>query len=226
MGNSSKIDQLYNDILSGQAKKKIKKEIPLPPEKKIPLEEIKTPTKFQSRVYQRMAEEKKVEGDLTYDKLSLKKDAEKAIEIIETDKQKAYQIAMGEESSPDVTQTSMNIALVEKALDEGNDSLATRLIKNRSLAQIRRGQEIVAEKGSITDNSVSNYVRELISTRLDKLGSRYLSDMREVPFKKPTPKKKAMETINKKIVEGEKTLNDKMLDLAEAQMIIDKLVCK
>lgn len=132
---------------------------------------------IKSRVFERMkVEHPELEGELTADVVRLKVDAERAIDLIAKDKQKAYDIAMGKEVSGDILQTSANIALAEKALSEGNNQLFADLVKKRSLDQTRRGQEIVAEKGSITDNSTSRYVKELISARLEALGDKYLSD--------------------------------------------------
>lgn len=176
----------------------------------------------ESRVYSRLQSEysdslggKKPE----YQSTTLKEEAHKAVKLIEEDKQKAYRIAMGSEASDEVTSTSVNIAMAEKALEESNHSLYARLVKNRSLAQTRRGQELVSEKASITDNSTSRYVKELVKSRLEKLGN-------VTAGTKGTKSEKALARIDKEVAKAEKIVKFKEMDLKSAQSIIDGLVCK
>jgi hypothetical protein len=180
---------------------------------------------FQSRVFERMkAENPALEGDLNYDPIKLKEDTGRAVELITKDKQKAYDIAMGKEKSTEITSTAVNIALAEKALSEGNNTLYSKLIINRSLEQTRRGQEIVAEKGSVIDNSVSRYVKELISAKLDKLGKDYLTGLKD-EFKKQSPKQKVMAKIDGEIGKLELTIKNKKLDVKTALSLLEKLTC-
>jgi hypothetical protein len=99
------------------------------------------------------------------------------------------------------------------------------LTKNRSLEQTRRGQEIVAEKGSVDDNSTSRYVKELFSLRLETLGKKYLFGL-ETKIKNSN-KKRAIEKIKKEVDSAKKQIEDfKRIDIKEAQSIIDRLTCK
>jgi len=172
------------------------------------LEEIPTQatgtSKFQSKVFERLkAEHPQLQGELSYDPIKLNDQSQKAVELLATDRQKAFDIAMGKEPSREITSTAANIAMAEKALDEGNHDLYAKLIKNRSLAQTRRGQEIVSERGSLSDNSASRYVKELIATRLDNVGKTYLSDLREG---KTTNKEHASRVIDRKVGKLEKDI--------------------
>ena len=185
----------------------------------------KADPQFQSRVFERLkAENPSLEGDLNYNPIKLKEDAEKAVNLITKDKQKAFDIAMGKESSSDVTSTAVNIAMAEKALNEGNIPLYTRLIKNRSLEQTRRGQEIVAEKGSVTDNSTSRYVKELIALRLEKLGNKYLADVKDIG-KKTSAKQKGTNRIEKEVQKMQTQIKEKKLTMADARELLDALAC-
>lgn len=179
--------------------------------------------KFTSRVYQRLkAEHPELKDDLTYEAKNLKKDAETAANLVSKDKNQAYRVAMGVEDHPDATSTAVNIALSEQALAEKNHSLYSQLIKNRSLAQTRRGQELVAEKGSVTDNSTSRYVKELLGTRLQKLGKESITtDLKLLK----TPKKRATAYIDQEVTKARSKLRSKELDLQQAQNLIDSLAC-
>jgi hypothetical protein len=144
-----------------------------------PKEEVKTETpeitQFKSRVYERLQNEipEEFREDLIVNRINQEKSLNDAIDLVAKDKNEAYQIAMGSKQAPEgQTATMINIVLQEKALDEGNFKLYSQLIKNRSLAQTKRGQELVAEKASVTNNSTSRYVKELISIRLDRLGNK------------------------------------------------------
>lgn len=186
------------------------------------------PTNSQttSRVYERMKAEHPnlLTDDLSREAITLKDDAEKAVELLAKDKQKAFQIATGQEVSSDVTATSTNIAMAEKARQEGNDKLFNRLIVNRSLAQTRRGQEIVAEKGSITDNSADGYIKELLSIKLDKLGARYLGDVRE-GLGKSSAKQRTVGTIDKEVTKLEKQIKSNKINTKTALALLDRMEC-
>ena len=181
---------------------------------------------FQSRVYDRMKAEhpEALEGDLTVSRKNMAKDADDAVELVAKDKQKAYEIAMGKEDSADTTSTAVNIALAEKALAEGNTDLYSRLITNRSLAQTRRGWELNAEKGSVTDNSASRYVREIVSDRLDKLGDDYLGNLKDT-FKNKSPKQRAMAKIDSEVADLEVKIKNKKLDVKTALSLLEELTC-
>lgn len=184
--------------------------------------------KLQSSVFKRLAaEHPELQGDVTYNEMNMKKDAENAVELLATDKEKAFRVAMGMEDAQNVTNTAVNIAMSEQALTEGNNKLYAQLIKNRSLAQTRRGQEIVAEKGSVTDNSTARYVKELINARLELAGKKYLGNIRltekDVKISKKQSAQKLIDREVKKV--KEKIKSTKELDLAEAQKLIDSLAC-
>jgi len=203
---------------------------------KVKTETVETPTgapkpvtaeadALPSRVFKRLqAEDPSIEGDLNYNPIKLKEDAEKAVNLIAKDRQKAFDIAMGKETSSDVTSTAVNIAMAEKALNEGNTALYSRLIKNRSLEQTRRGQEIVAEKASVTDNSTSRYVKELIGLRLEKLGNTYLSDLKDVT-KRTSTKQKGTNQIEKEVQKVQRQIKDKKLTMQDARQLLDALSC-
>jgi hypothetical protein len=185
--------------------------------------EVSPTDKFQSRVFERLkADNPKLEGDLTYDPIKLNEEARKAVNLISKDPQKAFDLAMGKEVSNEVTSTAVNIAMAEKALDEGNNELYAKLIKNRSLAQTRRGQELVSERGSIDDNSTSRYVKELISTRLNEVGKKYLSAVTE---KNVTDKERATKIIDRKVTDLELKISRKRLDTKTALKLLDSLEC-
>ena len=185
-------------------------------------------TKAESRVLERLRQELPELGEgIEYTVQSLKENTAKAVQLVEDDKTKAYRIAMGVESAPEnQTQTAVSIALAEKALEDGNLELYGQLTRQRTLEQTRRGQEIVAEKGSVTDNSTSRYVKELVRQRLAKYDAGYLGALKAKMLRK-VKGSKAIATIDEEVGKiKERIKNTKELDLDEAQKFLDSLACK
>lgn len=183
---------------------------------------------YQSRVYDRLKKENpdKFKDDATYEAVKLKEDLDRAAELVATDKEKAYRIAMGMETSTDILSTSVSEIMFEKALDEGNLTMANTLLKNLSFRATRMGQEIVALKGGVSNNSTAQFVKELIDTRLAELGKKYLGDITDKATK-DSNQKRGLKKIKKEVESvKEKISKKKELDLAEAQSIIDSLTCK
>lgn len=212
-------EYIYRPTQATAEKKQSKPEVKKPAKKKTP----DSDNKFTSRVFERLQEENKdLTGELLVDRVRLQEDAEKAVDLIAKDKQKAYRIAMGEEKSDAITSTATNIALAEEALREGNTKLYADLVKNRSIAQTRRGQEISAERGSITDNSTSRYVKELLSIRLENVGRSYLKDLQPG---KATNKEKANNVIDRKVAAFEKKVKANKIDVKTALKLLDEITC-
>lgn len=187
-------------------------------------------SKFKSRVYERLQKEQpeSLKDEVGYKRVNLKEDAAKAVDIVATDKNQAYRIALGIEDHPDVTSTAVNIAMSEKALEDNNATLYSQLVKARSLMQTRRGQEIVAEKGSVTDNSTARYVKELLQSRLNKLGKDYFSNLNygEKLKKNVTPAQRGIAEVDRQVAKAQKEVRKTSnLKVKAAQDIIDSLAC-
>lgn len=191
-------------------------------------QEVKTPIKedtvLKSKVYDRLKNEipENMREEVQYNKVNLEKDIAKAIDTVNKDKNNALDIALGRKAPPEgQTSTSVNIVIAEKALAEGNYKLYADLVKNRSLEQTKRGQEIVAEKGSVTDNSTARYVKELVSLRLDKLGNLTIRER----FGKNSAKEKAMGKIDSEVKIVEEKIKGKKLVMNDALKLLDQLKC-
>lgn len=182
--------------------------------------------RLASRVFERMQEENpELKGSLNYDPIKLKEDASKAVDLIEANKQDAFRKAMGYEPVEGVTQTAINIAMSEKAIEEGNWKLAGRMIRNRSLAQTRRGQEISAERGSVTGESTADYVKKLVADRMDSLGKTRFDYVKKLVGKGKSTKGKATEIIEGEVAKLEEQIKTKKLDTKTALSLLDKLAC-
>lgn len=183
---------------------------------------------YKSKVYERMENEIPVEAreSVGYTKENLVELANNAAKLIKENRDDAYRIATGMKEAPKgQTSAAVNIVMAEKALADGDYQLYSSLVRNRSIAQTRRGQEIVSEKLSVTDNNVARYVKDVIGTRLEKLGDGYLAGVDKI--KGESKKQRAIKIIDKEVKKAKQKISrSKEMDIQEAQSIIDKLICK
>jgi hypothetical protein len=182
-----------------------------------------TESGLKSRVFDRLkSEHSQLEGDVFYDPTTIKKETDKAVDLMVSDKQKAFDISMRKVSASEAESVATNIAMAEKALSEGNYKLYGKLITNRSIAQSMRGQAIAMEKASITDNSTSRYVKDLLDVRLKSVGKRYLTGLKRGDV---SDNKHATEVVERKAVELERKIKNKKLDVKTALKLLDELEC-
>jgi hypothetical protein len=67
-------------------------------------------------------------------------------------------------------------------------------------------------------------VKELLATRLEKLGKEYLSDIKN-KFKGQSDKGKALQVIEREVAKTEEKIKAKKLDFKDALSLLDKLAC-
>lgn len=186
-----------------------------------PIEETKGETKL-SKVAQRVFDKlvNVQESDITYKPMSIVEDAAKATEFVEQNPEMAQRIAKGLElPPPDITETAISIAAAQKALDNNDYLLYTRLILSRTFRQTRRGQEIVAERGRMDENSSEFFIRKLLEER-----AKLVSKGKKWIFEKEVSVQKV---IAKEVKQLKNTIDGKVLKkLESAQKLIDSLTCK
>jgi hypothetical protein len=241
LGNKSAIDELYNNILSGKAKKKSNLPIKTTPESraKSQFKPVTTPSgeKKPSRAYQRVSAriEESLRADLTYDSLNIAEETAKAISFVEKFPEIAVKVAKGIERAPTgYTETAISIAASEKALADGDIKLFSRLEAARSLRQTRRGQEIVMERGRVDENSTHHFVSEVLKARLDAVAktNRLIFATTQLARRVSGGKfvsrsQEAVGIIDKKAKDLQRKVNKETLSkLESAQDILNRLTCK
>lgn len=180
--------------------------------------------KLENRVYARLKDNvsKELQEDVAYGTKSLKQQAKSSIELIDKNPERAYRVALGlEQPKGNQTSASVNIALAEKARIDGNMQLYADLLKNRSIAQTKRGQEIVAEK-LLTDNSVDRYVKEAINNRLESKSSDIFTP--DLLKKSGKSKSKVLNNITEQAKKATHKIKD--FDINETQKFIESITCK
>lgn len=184
----------------------------------------------QSKVFERAKDKYKQElGDtasLDYTETNIVDQMAKAFEIVDTKPENAKRIALGFEQPPEgMTETAISIAYAEKMLEQGKVKEASDAIRSRSLRQTERGQEIVQERAASTNvNDPMTFIKQVIKARMDLAGKKAM----KFSFKEETSTEKQITT--EKIKKETKTIKEKFidnkkLDIEEAQRIIDSLIC-
>ena len=136
----------------------------------------------------------------------------------------AIRIGKGLEYPPQgITETAIARVAAQRALERNDHALWSQLVASRSLRQTRRGQEIVSEKGQVTNDSPEYFIRQVLKEKqavaLEKKGWVYA-------FKKK--KKMSFAMMIEDEVENAKTKVDKAIsnNLKSAQSILDSITCK
>src|SRR3990167_6567501 len=123
----------------------------------------------KSRAFQRVKERlgNILGEDPLYNKLNLAEDTALAIKFVQERPDSARKIAFGMATPPPgLTETGISIAYSEKMLEDGRLDEFNDAEQSRSLRQTRRGQEIVAEKERVNENSPDHFVQKVIRARL------------------------------------------------------------
>jgi hypothetical protein len=183
-------------------------------------------TATEGRVYERMkAENPDVFTDETSrEAVTLKEEARKAIAVVEKDKQEAFDIAVGARTSNEALSSATNIALTEKAIQEGNTELANRLVRSRSINLKRMGREISAERLAIGDDSYTRYLNDLIDTRLNKLGNKFTEKITG-KAKGMSQTERSLAVIDDGVDKAMKQIASKKLTVNDALDLLEKMRC-
>lgn len=183
---------------------------------------------LRSRVYERLKEEHPdiLKEDPRYQKMTIKDEISKATDMLEKNPTRLHEIANDFSNKNEISSTIANITLADKALKDGNYKEYGNLTRNRSLDLTKKGQDIVAEKASISDNSTNKYVKQLIQTRLQNLSrERTIGEKFKKGVKKESSSEVGIEIIEKEVKRVKEQIN-KSMDLKAAQSIFERLKCK
>lgn len=250
LGNESKIDSLYNEILSPAETKKTaeqkeakktepvkkkseqKKSPPPPtPPSKSTQEPVGQGRKETSRLAERITEQLEDEQiDLpTYNRVNLEEQANKAATFLEENPEQAVAVSLGMIDPPQgQLRNPIAIATALKAREEGNFSLYTEILNSNSLQNTRLGQEIVSLRGNFNNNSPENYVKRIISNRYEQLGKKLVTGAEEAGRllgKKPNYKAAVTKKIDQETAKLKEKVKKDQVKLRLAQDIIDAMRC-
>lgn len=169
--------------------------------------------------------------------MNIAEDAARALEFIDKNYSDGKKIALGLKAPPEgITDTAISIATAEKALQDGDYELYSQLERSRSLRQTRRGQEIVAERGRVNENSPAYYLDQVAERRiqqafqksslLDGVSIKEAFIGKSEPKKASEAKKLFNDYVQKEAKKIKETISPEEIKISRAQEIIDLLTCK
>mgnify|MGYP007100068209 CR=1 FL=1 len=184
-----------------------------------------------SRLFERIKDTLTSEYDqkeVKYNELSLNSQAEKVVDLIESDPEKAVRIAKGFEEAPaGMTQNAVSVALAETARAQGDYKTAAELWIKTSLRSTRLGQEIASLRGSFSINEPLNAVKKLLDSRMELVGRRYKDIIKGLSLKEgATTMEKVDALVKHEAKKVKKQLAETQNRIAKAQEIINALKCK
>jgi hypothetical protein len=175
-----------------------------------------------SRLYERLKEGYKEQlglDEVTYGKMGLEANTERAIKFVNDNPVDAEKILRGMMKPPDdVTGVGISLATALKHLDEGDLIGFQSGVAMASRYATRYGQEIVSIRGFVTDNSPAYWIREVQSAKMSNIS-------RAEKSVKGTPKEKASKIIDKEVKKIKDILTDKTTSIERLQSVLDGLVC-
>jgi hypothetical protein len=174
----------------------------------------------QSQYYQRVNEgiERDMGHDPVYNEMSLKTDTERAIRYVNDTPDDAKKVALGLKKAPsDVTATAISRAYIEKLRESGMNAIADDIEQRLSLKLTRSGQEIVAARGRITDNSVTSFINQALDAKMEAVA-------RKTGAKNAT-KKVVTEQMGRDVENIKAALKKSQLDLSDIDKQIDMMIC-
>ena len=190
-----------------------------------------TGTAKYSRLYERVKETLGAEYEakhVTYNELSLEKQAKAVVDLITESPQKAAQIANGIiEPPPGMTQNAVAVGLADLARASGDFKTASDLWTKVSLRITRLGQEIVSLRGSFSQNETLNAVKRILDMRMDQALKRYKDVVKGLSISEgATTIKKVDALIDHQAKKLKKELKNQQIRIQSAQEIINALRCK
>jgi len=224
-----------DELKAKQGKTTEKEEVAKKPEEKkteIPKEQPKGEGRIkESRFFNRVKEQLGVDYEnenRKYNELSLDDQAEKVVQLIKDDPEKAVQIAQGVIDPPSgMTQNAVALGLAEVAYAKNDMQTVADLWSDTSLRSTRLGQEIVSLRGAFNADSPLNAVKKIMSLRMEQVIKKYDAVIKQLKISpEATMAQKYDALVKDQKTKAKKQLTETERRLASAQEIINKLKCK
>lgn len=162
-----------------------------------------------------------------YTRMNLADQAALGIKFVNENPEAAKRIALGlEPPPPNVSETAISLAYAEMLKNKGDMKGLMDARRARMLRQRRRGQEIVMERGRVSEHSPDHFMELVLEARMRMAGKQL--------FEKPTfrqgdtnqtQKQRGAARISEKTDALVKAIDKKSIDMAEAQKLIDGIIC-
>ncbi len=195
---------------------------------KVPSEKMPVPSEgpkveSQSKVLRQIMKDLEGHADIdpSYNRMSIAQDAARAIKFVTENTNDARNVVVGYKAPPEgITDTAIRLAYLERAKLNGEWGEVVKAANSIKLTNIRKGQEVAANKGAVNEHSAQHFINQVIDARMTMVGEKTVS-----ANKKATRLQKVKETIDNEVAKLKKELSKKQIDIQEAQKILDDLIC-
>jgi hypothetical protein len=161
-----------------------------------------------------------IEVDLHYTEMHIAEQVELATALAAKNPAEAERIALGAENKTGINTNAIRLANFYQAKNTGDWEKAERAAQRVISANIQAGQDIVVNKGFITDNSPIKFVKKLATARMEQAGKRFGIGRKESGVKKTT------ERIRQETKKVKEKMTLKQMKIQDAQKFIESLRCK
>ncbi len=187
--------------------------------------------KKKSKVFQRAIETFNELANVTGQEYDVKNNAEqmaKAEMLFEQNPDIAERIAYGRQKAPEgILSTAVNIYYTQKMLDDKQFDKAEKALRQQSLQQTLRGQEIQIESKRATNlNDPQLFMQDVINKKLDLAGTKLVASKDEtIKGEKKSPKRAIAERITQDIKAAETEIEKQQLSNEDFIKILKELSC-
>ena len=120
------------------------------------------------------------EVDLSYDKMSLDIDSERATDFVAQNPMEARSVVIEHQTPPEgITDTAIRFAYEDMVEAKGDFAETAKAVNSIKLTGIRKGQEIAAYKGKIKDNSLQHFADIVIENKMEAAAKKFGIGLKE-----------------------------------------------
>lgn len=157
--------------------------------------------------------------ELGYDPINIEEEVAKAQALVESDQNEAKRIAYSTQQQDNLLNNAVRLAYAAKMQADQNWEEMARISNWIRVENTRLGQEIVVNKGFLTENSPLKFVQQLQQARSEQAATRLGKGTKKQKSKKLADRVKAEVSKAKKKTESVK------MNIANAQAFIESLRC-
>lgn len=120
------------------------------------------------------------EVDLSYDKMSLDIDSERATDFVAQNPMEARSVVIEHQTPPEgITDTAIRFAYEDMVEAKGDFAETAKAVNSIKLTGIRKGQEIAAYKGKNKDNSLQHFADIVIENKMEAAAKKFGIGLKE-----------------------------------------------
>ena len=160
-----------------------------------------------------------IEQNLEYDPITIEEEVAKAQKLVKDNPAEAKRVAYSAVKEDNLLNNAVRLAYQAQMVAEGNWNEAAKMANRIISENTRMGQEIVVNKGFISEHSPMKYVKQLIGAKMEAAGTKMGRG------KKGSGVKKVTARVKTEVAAAKKKMSAAQMNIANAQAFIESLKC-